>query len=461
MSSSPSQTSTPQITSSNPHQHHIGTQLVHIGSHPDSATGAVIPPISLSTTFHQDAVGVHKGFEYSRSLNPNRLALETLLGALEGSDQLEAVEAGGLPLPLALCTSSGSAATATVVQALVPPGGHLIAMSDVYGGTHRYMSRVASAFGVQTTFLDLFATDASTETVDQVCQALKAAIRPDGTTALVWIESPTNPTLRLAPIRALAATAHAHGLLLVVDNTFLSPIYQQPLGLGADLVVHSATKYLNGHSDVILGVIVCARRAEAERLRFLQNAHGAVPSPFDCWLAQRGLKTLEVRMARHGRNALALAQWLERVASKERGWVLEVVYPGLHSQLAWDQLPDNTRAGLVQEGFSVTRGFPYGGMVSFRVKPEAAEPFLSGCHLFTLAESLGGVESLVELPAQMTHAGIPEAQRALLGIDGGLVRLSVGIEDGRDLIKDMEQSLGRAVLGEDGFKAWEQKQQAP
>ncbi|KAG0145871.1 hypothetical protein CROQUDRAFT_658126 [Cronartium quercuum f. sp. fusiforme G11] len=446
------------ITSSNPYQDFIGTQLIHVGSHPDPSTGAVIPPISLSTTYKQDAIGVHKGFEYTRSLNPNRLALETLVAALEGAPELAPAEPGGLPLPLGLASSSGSSATATVIQALVPQGGHIISMSDVYGGTHRYLTRVAGAFGVQTTFLDLSATGTA-ETAQSTISALKSAIRPDGTTRLVWIESPTNPTLRLAPIAAIAKVAHAHGLILVVDNTFLSPIYQQPLSLGADIVIHSATKYLNGHSDVLLGMIVTRERSMADTLRFLQNAHGAVPSAFDSWLAQRGLKTLELRMARHGRNALLIARWLSKVAKDERKWILDVVYPGLGSQLAWEQLPLVTAENLKADGFSPENGFPYGGMVSFRLADGIkAERFLSGTRLFSLAESLGGVESLAELPARMTHAGIPEAHRVALGVDDGLIRLSVGIEDGRDLLLDLEQSLGRAVLGEEGWKKWKANQ---
>lgn len=444
------------ITSSNPLNYHIGTQLIHTASSPDQSTGAVIPAISLSTTYQQTSIGVHKGYEYTRSLNPNRLSLETLVASLEGVNELIPFEKNGLPLPLGLATSSGSAATATVIQGLVPSGGHVIAMSDVYGGTHRYLSKVASQFDVQTTFLDLSSTH-EPSSMEKVSHQIQQAIRKDGTTKLIWIESPTNPTLRLAPIESIAKLARSHGILLVVDNTFLSPIYQQALSLGSDLVIHSATKYLNGHSDVLLGMIIGRDREVIDKLRFLQNAHGAVPSAFDCWLAQRGLKTLEVRMIRHGENALKLARWLKEVALEKRGWIEKVTYPGLGSALAWAQLPSSTRSKFIEQGYSISQGFPYGGMISFSVKPAYSEGFLEHCDLFTLAESLGGVESLVELPAKMTHAGIPESHRLELGIDQGLVRLSVGIEDSRDLVRDVEQGLGRAVLGQQAWDEWKLK----
>ncbi|EGG00158.1 uncharacterized protein MELLADRAFT_50508 [Melampsora larici-populina 98AG31] len=430
------------ITTSNPSQYHIGTQLIHTASSPDQSTGAVIPSISLSTTYQQDSIGVHKGFEYTRSLNPNRLALETLVSSLEGVNELIPIEPNGLPLPLGLATSSGSAATATVIQGLVPSGGHVIAMSDVYGGTHRYLTKVATQFNVETSFLDLSSTH-ELHSIESVCQQIQKTIRKDGSTKLIWIESPSNPTLRLSPIQSISKLAKQNNIILVVDNTFLSPIYQQPILLGSDLVIHSATKYLNGHSDVLLGIIIGSNRKLINQLRFLQNAHGAVPSPFDCWLAQRGLKTLEIRMLRHGENALKLSKWLKTVALEKLGWISKLSYPGLES--------------FVKEGYSIQQGFPYGGMISFSMASDRSEIFLKNCDLFTLAESLGGVESLVEVPAKMTHAGIPIEHRQRLGIDDGLIRLSVGIEDCRDLIKDVKQALGRAVLGETGWNEWKLK----
>jgi cystathionine gamma-lyase len=443
-------------TTSNPSQYHIATQLIHTASSSDQSTGAVIPSISLSTTYQQDSIGVHKGFEYTRSLNPNRLSLETLVASLEGQSDLMPIEPNGLPLPLALATSSGSAATATVIQGLMPSGGHLIAMSDVYGGTHRYLTKVATQFNVQTSFLDLSSTHES-DSIEKVCNQIKETIRKDGTTKLIWVETPSNPTLRLSPIQSISKIAKENNILLVVDNTFLSPIYQQPISLGSDLVIHSVTKYLNGHSDVLLGMIIGSNRQIINQLRFLQNAHGGVPSPFDCWLSHRGLRTLEIRMIKHGENALKLSKWLKHIALERLGWIEKITYPGLGSQLAWNQLPIQTQSHFIQNGYSIQHGFPYGGMITFSIKSHQSETFLKHCQLFTLAESLGGVESLVELPAKMTHAGIPVEHRHALGVDDGLIRLSVGIEDVRDLINDVEQSLGKTVLGEEGWKDWKLK----
>ncbi|KAH9822325.1 Cys/Met metabolism PLP-dependent enzyme-domain-containing protein [Melampsora americana] len=441
------------LNHSNPSDYQIGTQLIHTASSPDPSTGAVIPSISLSTTYQQDSIGVHKGFEYTRSLNPNRLALETLVASLEGCPDLLPFEPNGLPLPLALATASGSAATATVIQALVPSGGHVIAMSDVYGGTHRYLTKVATQFNVQTTFLDLSSTH-EPDSIQTVLNLIQENIRKDGSTKLIWIESPSNPTLRISPLQSIAKLSKSNKLTLVVDNTFLSPIYQQPISLGADLVIHSATKYLNGHSDVLLGMIIGSDRDQINQLRFLQNAHGAVPSPFDCWLTQRGLKTLEIRMLRHGENALRLSKWLKSIALEERQWISKLTYPGLGSVLAWNQLPPPIQTRFVQKGYSVQDGFPYGGMISFSIDPIYSDEFLNQLSLFTLAESLGGVESLVEVPARMTHAGIPIEDRQSLGIDDGLIRMSVGIEEIEDLIKDVESSLGKSILGIDGYNQW-------
>ncbi|KAA1067456.1 hypothetical protein PGT21_006114 [Puccinia graminis f. sp. tritici] len=442
---------------SNPHGDHLHTRLIHVGAHPDPTTGAVIRPISLSSTFAQSAVGVHAGYEYSRSLNPNRLDLETLIASLEGVDQLERVEPAGLPLPGALAVSSGSAATATIINALVGPGAHLVAMSDVYGGTYRYLNQVAKQLGIDSTMIDLGFADDSKQAAELVIERLQKSIIP-GQTKLIWIETPTNPTLRLVDIACISDFARKNGLLLVVDNTFLSPYYQQPLRLGADIVVHSATKYINGHSDVVLGVIVSPHVELIKKMRFLQNAHGAVPSAFDCWLAQRGLKTLALRMLRHGTNALAIANWLQDVALPQ-GWITKVTYIGLHkSEIAWRQIPKETQEELhkLGHGPSADGQFPYGGMISFKIKPKGgdgldgqtdysrADEFLKNCRLFTLAESLGGIESLASLPAKMTHATLSVEDRSKLGIDGSLVRLSVGIEKVEDLIADLEQSFKKS-----------------
>ncbi|KAF5383286.1 hypothetical protein D9615_004800 [Tricholomella constricta] len=408
----------------------FGTRAIHVGSAPSKETGAVIPAISLSTTYKQDAIGVHKGFEYSRSGNPNRDAFETTLASLES---------GGAH---GLAFSSGSSTTATVLQSL-GPGAHMVSVNDVYGGTFRYMTRVATINqSLETTFLDLETADDAT---------ILASIRDN--TKLIWIESPTNPTLRLIDIPRIASLAHSHPAhpLVLVDNTFLSPFYTSPLLLGADIVLHSLTKYVNGHSDVVMGALILPEHhaALAEKLRFLQNAIGAVPSPYDCWLAQRGAKTLHLRMKAHGTNALAIAKALERSPHVET-----VIYPGLASHprndLAYTSLSPHARKfvdGLVTrdaDGNEVADGgFPYGGMISFRIRggEREAERFLTATKLFTLAESLGGVESLAEHPARMTHGSIPEADRAILGIGGNLVRLSVGVEDVDDLVQDVEQAL--------------------
>jgi cystathionine gamma-lyase len=419
----------------------FGTRAIHVGSEPDPETGAVIPSISLSTTYKQNGVGNHKGFEYSRSGNPNREALETTLAALE---------AGGA---YAVAFASGSATTATLVQS-IGPNAHVLSVNDVYGGTFRYLKRVASEIqGIEASFLDL-------ETADD--DVILAAFRPN--TKLVWIESPTNPTLRIVDIPRIVSLARSHPSrpLVVVDNTFLSPFYQSPLLLGADVIVHSVTKYINGHSDVIMGaaILPAHHAALAQYLRFLQNAHGAIPSPHDCWLAQRGAKTLHLRMKAHGVNALKVAQVLERSP-----WVEEVIYPGLVSHprnaVAYRQLSphakrfvdairrDSSDSDSEQEPRNDGRSFPYGGMVSFRIRggAEEAGAFLKAARLFTLAESLGGVESLAELPAQMTHASIPDAERAMLGIGDNLIRLSVGVEETEDLVRDVEQALDAAVGG--------------
>ncbi|KAI0484677.1 Cys/Met metabolism PLP-dependent enzyme-domain-containing protein [Xylariaceae sp. FL0804] len=386
--------------------HGFGTLAVHAGAPHDPTTGAVIEPISLSTTFAQTAVGRPVGaYEYSRSANPNRDNFERAVAALEHARH-------------ALAFGSGSAATATVLQSLAA-GSHVISVSDVYGGTHRYFTRVAKAHGVHVTFTPQIEVD--------VVAHMRDATR------LIWIESPSNPTLRLVDIRAVATAAHARGVAVVVDNTFLSPYVQNPLDHGADLVVHSVTKYINGHSDVVMGLAACNSDELRERLSFLQNAGGAVPSAFDCWLAHRGVKTLHLRVRQSSANATAVARALE--ASPH---VLAVNYPGLDSHPQRELARRQHRDGMG------------GGMVSFRIRGgrAAAERFCQLTRIYTLAESLGGIESLVELPSAMTHAGIPRDQREAVGVFDDLVRLSSGIEEAEDLVRDVQQALEKAVLAD-------------
>jgi cystathionine gamma-lyase len=385
--------------------HGFGTLAVHAGSPIDPSTGAVIAPISLSTTFAQTAVGRPIGaYEYSRSANPNRDNFEEAIAALEHARY-------------ALAFSSGSATTANILQSLAS-GSHVISVSDVYGGTHRYFTKVALAHGVEVTFSPSIELD------------VEELIREK--TKLIWIESPSNPTLSLVDIRSVATAAHKHGILVVVDNTFLSPYIQNPLDHGADIVVHSVTKYINGHSDVVMGVAAFNSDELKERLTFLQNAIGAVPSPFDCWLAHRGVKTLHLRARQASENALTVGSALE--ASPH---VIAVNYPGLASHKQRAIAIKQHRSGLG------------GGMLSFRLKGghEAAERFCQQTKIFVLAESLGGVESLCEVPSAMTHAGIPKEQREAIGVYDDLVRLSCGIEDAEDLRKDVLQALEKAVVG--------------
>ena len=386
--------------------HRFGTLAVHAGSPHDPVTGAVIESISLSTTFAQTAVGQPVGqYEYSRSSNPNRDNFERAVAALEHARY-------------ALAFSSGSATTATILQSLAA-GSHVVSISDVYGGTHRYFTKVASAHGVHVTFTANIEID------------IAELIIP-GETKLIWIETPSNPTLSLVDIRAVATVAHQHGILVVVDNTFLSPYVQNPLDHGADIVVHSVTKYINGHSDVVMGVAAFNSDVLAERLTFLQNAIGAVPSAFDCWLAHRGLKTLHLRAREATKNATAIASALESSPH-----VISVNYPGLKSHKQHHIALKQHRNGMG------------GGMLSFRIRGghEAAERFCQETKIFTLAESLGGVESLVEVPAAMTHAGISADERAASGVYDDLVRVSCGVEDEVDLTADVLQAVEKAVLG--------------
>lgn len=379
-----------------------GTLAIHGGQSPDPSTGAVMPPIYATSTYAQSSPGVHQGFEYSRTHNPTRFAYERCVAALEGGTH-------------GFAFASGLAAIATLLE-LLDHGDHVIAMDDLYGGSYRLFERVRRrSAGLTFSFVDL--TDPA---------AFEAAITPK--TKLVWIETPTNPLLKIVDIAAIAAIAKRRGLLVAVDNTFASPILQCPLALGADIVMHSATKYLNGHSDIVGGMLVVGDNAElAEQVAFLQNSVGAVQGPFDSFLALRGIKTLHLRMRAHCDNALALAQWLQTHEG-----VAEVIYPGLPSH------PHHALAARQMAGF--------GGMLSIRLKGgfEAARRFCERLQLFTLAESLGGVESLVNHPALMTHASIPPDRRAQLGIDDALVRLSVGVEDVADLRQDLEHALAGA-----------------
>jgi cystathionine beta-lyase/cystathionine gamma-synthase len=354
-----------------------------------------VVPIFQTSTFAQEAVGVHHGYEYGRTGNPTRTAYETAVASLEGGSW-------------GLAFASGMAATATLLY-LLEAGDHVVAADDLYGGTFRLFDKVLRRYGLDFTFVDM--TD---------LRQVEAALRPE--TRLAWIESPTNPLLKIVDIAAVAAAAHRHGALVAVDNTFASPYLQQPLELGADLVLHSATKYLGGHSDVVGGVVVGRDGELAERLAFLQNAAGAVPGPWDCWLVLRGLKTLALRMERHSANGLAIARWLTTHPK-----VASVLYPGL---------PEHPGHALAAR--QMPRGF--GGMVSFTIggDVEEARRTVARTKLFTLAESLGGVESLIELPAVMTHLSVADSP---LAVPPDLIRLSVGIEDVEDLMADLEVAL--------------------
>ncbi|HEX7802119.1 MAG TPA: cystathionine gamma-synthase [Pseudoxanthomonas sp.] len=378
----------------------LGTLAIHGGQSPDPSTGAVMPPIYATSTYVQSSPGVHQGFEYSRTHNPTRFAYERCVAALEGGSR-------------GFAFASGMAATSTVLE-LLDSGDHVIAMDDIYGGTYRLFERVRKrSAGLDFSFVDL--TDLS---------AFEAAIRPE--TKMVWVETPTNPMLKIVDIEAVCAIARKHGLRVVVDNTFASPILQRPLLLGADIVMHSATKYLNGHSDMVGGMVVVGENAElAEQMAFLQNSIGAVQGPFDSFLALRGLKTLHLRMKAHCENALALAQ---RIQTNPH--VSKVIYPGLASH------PHHALASRQMQG--------YGGIISIELAGgfEAAVRMCERTRLFTLAESLGGVESLINHPAVMTHASIPEVRRSQLGITPGLVRLSVGVEAVDDLQEDLWAAIG-------------------
>ncbi len=375
----------------------FSTRAIHAGQPPAPGNGAIMTPIYQTSTYVQESPGVHQGYDYARTGNPTRTALEENIASLEGGE-------------FGICFSSGCSATDAVVH-LLNTGDHIVSADDVYGGTYRLFTNVYGQMGIQSTFADLTQPD-----------GFARAVKPN--TKLLWLESPTNPLLRILDLAALAREARDRGILVVVDNTFASPFLQQPLELGADVVVHSSTKYLGGHSDVIGGVAVTSNRALADRLHYLQNAVGAVPAPLDCFLLLRSTKTLAVRMERHCRNALTIATELEKRKDIER-----VTYPGLpsHPQFALAQKQMRAPGGMITMVLT-------GGI-------ERSRRFLERVRLFSLAESLGGVESLIEHPAIMTHASIPKESRESRGISDGLVRLSVGIEDAEDLLADLVRAL--------------------
>jgi cystathionine beta-lyase/cystathionine gamma-synthase len=385
-------------------KHQFGTRVIHAGQTPDPSTGAIMPPIYATSTYVQDSPGVHKGYEYSRSQNPTRFAYERCVADLEGGAR-------------GFAFASGLAATATLLE-LLEPGDHVIAADDMYGGTYRLFSNVrARSAGLQFSYVDI--RDPAN---------VEAALTPR--TRLIWVETPSNPMLKIADLAAVADIARRHKVLTCADNTFATPYLQRPLELGFDVVMHSATKYINGHSDVVGGLLIVREESgeAAQQLTYLQNAVGAVAGPFDAWLALRGVKTLALRMQRHCENALELAEWLQAHPR-----VARVHYPGLPSH------PQHALAARQMRG-------GHGGMISVELKGglEDARRFLERCELFALAESLGGVESLIEHPAIMTHASVPAATRAQLGIADTLCRLSVGVEDVEDLRADLTQALSPA-----------------
>jgi len=380
----------------------FNTRAIHAGQSPDPTTGAIMTPVYLTSTYVQESPGVHKGWEYSRTHNPTRKAYEDCIASLESGKY-------------GFAFSSGCAATTTVMH-LLTSGDHVIAMDDMYGGTFRLFDKVLRHHGLEFSYTDL-------TKVENVEKALKP------NTKMIWIETPTNPTLKLADIKKISAIAAAKNILVVVDNTFMSPYFQRPLELGANIVVHSATKYLGGHSDVVGGVAVTSDKAIAERLQFLTNSMGGIQGAFDSFLALRSLKTLPLRMKAHAENAIKVANYLEKHPQVEK-----IIYPGLASH------PQHALAKEQMSGF--------GGMITFFIKGglPAARRFLESVEVFALAESLGGVESLIEHPAIMTHASVPAEQRKALGIDDSLIRLSVGVEDVDDLLQDLDQAFKHAKV---------------
>jgi len=380
-------------------KHDFATRAIHAGQAPDPTTGAIMPPIYATSTYVQESPGFHKGYEYSRTQNPTRMAYERCVADLESGSH-------------GFAFASGMAAIGTALE-LIDSGSHVVAMDDLYGGTRRLFSGVRErSAGLEFSYVDM--SDASL-----VADALR------DNTRMIWIETPSNPLLKLVDLKAVTRIASDRGILVVCDNTFATPYLQRPLDMCCDIVMHSATKFLNGHSDMVGGILATADAGIAERLAYLQNSIGAVAGPFDSFLALRGLKTLDVRMERHCKSAMAIAAWLEQDPRVER-----VLYPGLESH------PQHDLARQQMPGF--------GGIVTFFIKGDLADArrFLERCEVFSLAESLGGVESLVDHPAIMTHASVPEAERAKLGISDQLIRLSVGIEALDDLIADLDHALG-------------------
>jgi cystathionine beta-lyase/cystathionine gamma-synthase len=378
------------------------TQFIHAGAHPDPSTGAIMTPIYLTSTYVQEAPGVHKGYEYARSQNPTRFALEEALAVIEEGN-------------FGLAFGSGVAATDAVMK-LLKPGDEVIAANDMYGGTYRLFSKIYEKFGIVFHYVDM-------SSMSNISAKINA------NTKLIWAETPTNPLMNIADIKAIATLAKAHKLLLCVDNTFASPALQNPLTLGADIVMHSATKYLSGHSDVIQGALVINDKALRDELYFIQKSCGAVPGPMDCFLVLRGIKTLGIRMERHSQNGEKIAHYL-----KAHPAVKKVYWPGFE---------DHPGHAIAKEQMK-----SFGGMISFELKNEtmeAARKLLSSTHLFSLAESLGGVESLINHPASMTHASIPREERIKNGLSDTLIRLSVGIEDADDLIADLEHAIHAAI----------------
>jgi cystathionine beta-lyase/cystathionine gamma-synthase len=378
------------------------TQFIHAGAHPDPSTGAIMTPIYQTSTYVQEAPGVHKGFEYARSQNPTRQALEEALAVIEEGN-------------FGLAFGSGVAATDAVMK-LLKPGDEVIAANDMYGGTYRLFSKIYEKFGIVFHYVDMSSMS-----------NISAKINVN--TKLIWAETPTNPLMNIADIKAIATLAKEHKLLLCVDNTFASPALQNPLTLGADIVMHSATKYLSGHSDVIQGALVINDKALRDELYFIQKSCGAVPGPMDCFLVLRGIKTLGIRMERHSQNGEKIAHYL-----KAHPAVKKVYWPGFEDH------PGHAIAKAQMKSF--------GGMISFELKNdsmEAARKLLSSTHLFSLAESLGGVESLINHPASMTHASIPREERIKIGLSDTLIRLSVGIEDADDLLADLEHAIQAAI----------------
>ena len=374
----------------------FSTDAIHAGQEPDPTTGAVTVPIYQTSTYVQEGLGKHKGFEYARTQNPTRIALEKNVATLERGTE-------------GFAFGSGMAATSAITH-LLKSGDHVIASNNMYGGTYRLFERVTRGFGVDFSYVDTSDLDATSALFKK-------------NTRLLFVETPTNPSMIISDLRALAALARSRSALLVVDNTFMTPYLQRPIELGAHLVVHSTTKYLNGHSDMVGGVVVSNDAASSERLRFLQNAVGAVPGPFDCWLALRGIKTLAVRMDRHESNARAIAAWLAKHPKLER-----VLYPGL---------PEHPGHQLHQR-----QATGFGGMIAFDTGSlERGAAVLPKTKIFALAESLGGVESLISHPATMTHASVPREEREKVGLTDGLIRISVGIEDLDDLLQDLEHAL--------------------